>query len=68
MTACEILDSENFLGAENDYNLFCCRKDLSAEMEEDKARLQAKQKNFAIKISNSLFSFSKLARTISVKW
>ena len=46
MNACEILDSENFLGAENDYNLFCCRKDLSAEMEEDKARLQAKQKFF----------------------
>ena len=31
MTAIEILDDDNFLGAENSFNLFTCQKDRYAE-------------------------------------
>ena len=31
MTAIEVLDDDNFLGAENSFNLFTCQKDRCAE-------------------------------------
>ncbi|XP_021371372.1 DNA damage-binding protein 1-like isoform X1 [Mizuhopecten yessoensis] len=40
MTAVEILDDDNFLGAENSFNLFTCQKDSAATTEEDRQNLQ----------------------------
>lgn len=40
MSACEIIDSDTFLGAENNYNIFCSQKDTLAETDEDKMRLK----------------------------
>ncbi|KAH7729396.1 UV-damaged DNA binding factor (ISS) [Aphelenchoides avenae] len=40
MSACEIVDSDTFLGAENNYNIFSCAKDVHAENEEERMRLQ----------------------------
>ncbi|KAI1708375.1 CPSF A subunit region domain-containing protein [Ditylenchus destructor] len=38
--ACEIIDSDTFLGAENNFNLFCVQKDQNAETDEDRQRLK----------------------------
>jgi DNA damage-binding protein 1 len=40
MTAVEILDDDNFLGAENYYNLFVCQKNSAATVDEERLRLQ----------------------------
>lgn len=40
MTAVEILDDENFLGAENSFNLFTCQKDSAATTDEERQHLQ----------------------------
>ncbi|KAK3102365.1 hypothetical protein FSP39_010832 [Pinctada imbricata] len=40
MTAVEILDDENFLGAENSFNLFTCQKDSASTTDEDRQNLQ----------------------------
>uniref|UniRef100_A0A914HG40 DNA damage-binding protein 1 n=1 Tax=Globodera rostochiensis TaxID=31243 RepID=A0A914HG40_GLORO len=39
-SACEIVDSETFLAAENHHNIYCCRIDVNAETDEDRARLK----------------------------
>lgn len=40
MSACEIIDSDNFLGAENSYNLFTVIKDSFTIFKEEGTRLQ----------------------------
>lgn len=40
MTAVEILDDDNFLGAENSFNLFTCQKDSAATTDEERQNLQ----------------------------
>ncbi|TNM90826.1 hypothetical protein fugu_003115 [Takifugu bimaculatus] len=40
MSAVEILDDDNFLGAENAFNLFVCQKDSAATTDEDRQHLQ----------------------------
>lgn len=40
MSACEIIDSESFLGAENTFNLFTVVKDPTALNKEEGTRLQ----------------------------
>lgn len=40
MTACELIDSDKFLGADNDFNLFCCIRDSTSETDDEKARLK----------------------------
>ena len=60
MTACEIINSEMFLGAENNYNLFCCRKDLTAETEEERMRLQVSNPIDNLSIIFDLASWSIL--------
>jgi len=40
MTACEIIDDDTFIGAENSYNLFTCQKDSAATSDEDRHHLQ----------------------------
>ncbi|KAG7473858.1 hypothetical protein MATL_G00100300 [Megalops atlanticus] len=40
MSAVEILDDDNFLGAENAFNLFVCQKDSAATTEEERQHLQ----------------------------
>lgn len=39
-TAVEILDDDNFLGAENSFNLFTCQKDSASTTDEDRQNLQ----------------------------
>lgn len=39
MTACEIIDSDTFVGGENNFNIFTCSKDVNAENDEDRMRL-----------------------------
>lgn len=39
-TACEIINSETFIAAETNYNLYCCKTNVSAETDEDKMRLK----------------------------
>ncbi|XP_019742461.1 DNA damage-binding protein 1 [Hippocampus comes] len=40
MSAVEILDDDNFLGAENAFNLFVCQKDSAATTDEERQHLQ----------------------------
>ncbi|XP_061415888.1 DNA damage-binding protein 1 [Lethenteron reissneri] len=40
MSAIEVLDDDNFLGAENSYNLFVCQKDSAATSDEERQHLQ----------------------------
>lgn len=40
MSAVEILDDDTFLGAENAYNLFVCRKNADAASDDERARLE----------------------------
>lgn len=40
MTAIEILDDDNFLGAENSYNIFVCQKDGAATTDEERQQMQ----------------------------
>ncbi|XP_007885606.1 DNA damage-binding protein 1 isoform X2 [Callorhinchus milii] len=40
MSAVEILDDDNFLGAENSFNLFVCQKDSAATTDEERQHLQ----------------------------
>ncbi|XP_041365594.1 DNA damage-binding protein 1-like isoform X2 [Gigantopelta aegis] len=40
MTAIEILDDDNFLGAENSFNLFTCQKDSASTTDEERQQLQ----------------------------
>ncbi|KAI1706294.1 CPSF A subunit region domain-containing protein [Ditylenchus destructor] len=40
MSACEIIDSDTFLGAESNFNIFCAQKDQNAETDEDRQRLK----------------------------
>uniref|UniRef100_H2YRS0 DNA damage-binding protein 1 n=1 Tax=Ciona savignyi TaxID=51511 RepID=H2YRS0_CIOSA len=40
MTAVEILDDDNFLGAENFYNVFICQKDSGATTDEERSKLR----------------------------
>lgn len=40
MSACEIIDSDSFLGAENSYNLFTVVKDSFTVFKEEGTRLQ----------------------------
>jgi len=40
MTSVEILDDDNFLGAENSCNLFVCQKDSAAATDEERLHLQ----------------------------
>ncbi|XP_070551484.1 DNA damage-binding protein 1-like [Ptychodera flava] len=40
MSSIEILDDDNFLGAENSFNLFTCQKDSAATTDEDRQHLQ----------------------------
>uniref|UniRef100_A0A8C9RRC0 DNA damage-binding protein 1 n=1 Tax=Scleropages formosus TaxID=113540 RepID=A0A8C9RRC0_SCLFO len=40
MSAIEILDDDNFLGAENAFNLFVCQKDSAATTDEERQHLQ----------------------------
>ncbi|KAL5007237.1 hypothetical protein ScPMuIL_016043 [Solemya velum] len=40
MTAVEVLDDDNFLGAENSFNLFTCQKDSAATTDEERQNLQ----------------------------
>jgi DNA damage-binding protein 1 len=40
MTAAEIADADNYIGAENSYNLITVRKNLEATTDEDRARLE----------------------------
>lgn len=40
MSACEVINSDTFLGAENNYNIFCSQKDALAETDEDRMRLK----------------------------
>ncbi|ESO97964.1 hypothetical protein LOTGIDRAFT_209160 [Lottia gigantea] len=40
MIAIEILDDDNFLGAENSFNLFTCQKDGAATTDEERQQLQ----------------------------
>ncbi|XP_052008106.1 DNA damage-binding protein 1 isoform X3 [Xyrauchen texanus] len=40
MSAVEILDDDNFLGAENAFNLFVCQKDGAATTDEERQHLQ----------------------------
>jgi len=40
LTACELIDSDKFLGADNDFNLFCCIRDSTSETDDEKARLK----------------------------
>ncbi|XP_067655980.1 DNA damage-binding protein 1-like isoform X1 [Haliotis asinina] len=40
MTAVEVLDDDNFLGAENSFNIFTCQKDSAAATDEDRQQLQ----------------------------
>ncbi|CAK8675984.1 unnamed protein product [Clavelina lepadiformis] len=40
MSAVEIIDDDNFLGAENFYNLFVCQKDSAATTDEERSRLR----------------------------
>ncbi|KAK7098349.1 DNA damage-binding protein 1-like isoform X2 [Littorina saxatilis] len=40
MTAIEILDDDNFLGAENSFNLFTCQKDSAAATDEERSQMQ----------------------------
>uniref|UniRef100_A0A914DYF9 DNA damage-binding protein 1 n=1 Tax=Acrobeloides nanus TaxID=290746 RepID=A0A914DYF9_9BILA len=40
LTAVEIIDSDAFIGAENCYNLYTTEKDINAQTEEEKMRLQ----------------------------
>ncbi|XP_076310101.1 LOW QUALITY PROTEIN: DNA damage-binding protein pic [Tachypleus tridentatus] len=40
MSAVEILDDDNFLGAENSFNLFVCQKDSAATNDEERQHLQ----------------------------
>ncbi|KAL3068044.1 hypothetical protein niasHT_038034 [Heterodera trifolii] len=39
-SACEIVDSETFLAAENNHNIYCCKIDVNAESDEDRSRLK----------------------------
>ena len=43
MTAIEILDDDNFLGAENSFNLFTCQKDRCVEISFGKLLLHSAQ-------------------------
>lgn len=40
MTACEMFDTENFIGAENSYNFFTLRKNNEAIEQEERQRLE----------------------------
>jgi len=40
MTACEMFDTENFIGAENSYNFFTLKKNNEAILQEDRQRLE----------------------------
>ncbi|XP_059156437.1 DNA damage-binding protein 1-like [Physella acuta] len=40
MTAIEILDDDNFLGADNFHNLFVCQKDSAATTDEERSQMQ----------------------------
>jgi DNA damage-binding protein 1 len=40
LSAIEILDDDNFLGAENSFNLFVCQKDSAAATDEERLHLQ----------------------------
>ncbi|XP_025085056.1 DNA damage-binding protein 1-like [Pomacea canaliculata] len=40
MTSIEILDDDNFLGAENSFNLFTCQKDSAAPTDEERSQMQ----------------------------
>lgn len=40
MSAVEILDDDNFLAAENSYNLFVCQKDSAATTDEERSHMQ----------------------------
>lgn len=38
MTACEVVEEETVIGAENAYNLFTCRKDAHADTEDERSK------------------------------
>lgn len=40
MTACEIVNTETFLGSENNFNIICAQKDFAAETDEERLRLK----------------------------
>lgn len=55
MTAVTILDDDTYLGAENSYNLFTVRKNSDVAADEDRNRLEVRQRSLQTDLTGGCF-------------